>query len=58
MTTNNNSDINQRWAEAEKAAHELGQCFEPCQHCEVEADLEREYQARFVFDRLFGGLKR
>ena len=53
-----NSDLNQRWAEAEKAAHDLGQCFEPCQHCEVEADLEREYQARFVFDRLFGGLKR
>lgn len=34
-------------AEAERAAHDAGECWPHCQHCEV----DRHYQ-RYSFDRL------
>ena len=47
-------EIAESAAEHERTQHEVGECLDGCQHCEVEADLLRENKARQIFDRLWG----
>ena len=43
-------EINEQFAEHERACHEAGECLEECPHCE--ADAEAEHYQRSTFDRL------
>jgi len=53
-------ELNQQADEAERAAHEAGECWRDCAYCEHALEAEqwrRECEERRVFDRLFGDMQ-
>ena len=50
-------ELNDQFGEWEKVQHDIRECLDGCQHCEVEADLESQYNALEDFKQRMKGPK-
>ncbi len=46
-------EINDSMAEQERSSHELGECLEDCQHCQLDRDMNAEAERRKRADSLW-----